>query len=203
MIKLVTIKEADIIPSLKSKSGIDKNINNKQNIVLGIIILSLMFKVITLAISGYDLKTFISCVFVLIGSFTIWFALPKIEARLHEFGHCISIAIIGVFMLRIVYPSISSETSESGSTVLKTTSNIDDVLRNNKMYFFIRIYSLGGVGFIFLFCITILKFFYGINFIIDNAIIGMFLAFIYHELFSLLNGRNTNDFNIFLHPELF
>ena len=47
------------------------------------------------------------------------------------------------------------------------------------------------------------KLLYGINLIANNAIVGMPLAFIYHELFSLLNDIATNDLSIFLHPELF
>ncbi|KAF5044300.1 hypothetical protein DSECCO2_493260 [anaerobic digester metagenome] len=198
------IKEADIIPNPKFKIGIDKNSNTKQKIALGIIMLFLMYNVINLAISGLSLNKFISCSFVLIGSFLICFALPSIEAMLHEFGHCLSICIIGVFMLRLVYPKISSETSEpSGSTVFKTTSNIDDVLRKNKMYFFIRFYSLGGVLFVFLLCYTAYKLFYKVNDLFDMLIIGISLSCVYHELFSLLNGRKTNDFNVFLHPETF
>lgn len=181
----------------------DKNNNTKQNIILGIIILFLMAKIIFLAISVCDLQTFASCTFVLTGSFAILFAFPRIEAILHEFGHLFSIVIIAIFLRLRVYPKISSETTDSGSTVLKTTSNIDDILRKNKMYSFIRFYSLSGIIVVTLFLIALYKLLYGINILIDNAIIGSVCAITYHELFSLCSRRKTNDFNIFIHPELF
>jgi hypothetical protein len=71
------------------------------------------------------------------------------------------------------------------------------------MYSFIRFYSLSGIIVVTLFLIALYKLLYGINILIDNAIIGSVCAITYHELFSLCSRRKTNDFNIFIHPELF
>ena len=125
---------------------------------------------------------------------------PDIECILHECGHSITILLVGVISKCDLQVVVHKE-----GKLYRTSSSIDDWLIKNRKYWLIRLYSLGGVGFIVVLCVILYFMAFTINCIIGIKCFLLFVAnaFIYQELVGLTNGRLTNDLNIFLHPQVF
>lgn len=118
---------------------------------------------------------------------------------LHEFGHVISLHLISFFNKCIIinYRVKCTITKESTYPLrYKTTSNIDDYLRNNLPHtkLMIRLYALGGVLFVFTLLITLYVF------IPNTCTFGFIFIIDYLELMPLCNDRPTNDLNVFINP---
>ena len=169
---------------------------------IGYIILSIidLYKLIAIVLSSCDIIQLLISSILGLCVLILFIIKPDTECILHECGHVIAVLYIGVISKLDVQVSVAKV-----GNCFKTSSNIDEWLNINRKYFFIRIYSLGGLFFIMLIC-TMIDY---VSFTVKHCIyIKCFLlfasnTFIYQELVGLCNGIKTNDLNVFLHPENF
>lgn len=186
----------------------------KHNIIADVI--SVMIPILFIAMTAWSerMGCDLSTLFIRFILFSLSYAglfitsLPRylaIELKLHELGHKLGLVLIfkGIYNEHIeVYVNLIYDSSNKPSG-LKTTSNKDDFIRNNKKYWIIRVYAASGLIFMSFLCFLLFWLSSIVCIFLKSAILGVTFCIISLEMFSLFNGRTTNDLNIFIHPDRF